>query len=73
MREVVCPSESDFNTFPDETLGITDGDLLEPLVVNVFYHLRLSRSSTTFAYHGANLKDCRIDRPRTLTKSVTVE
>jgi glutamine---fructose-6-phosphate transaminase (isomerizing) len=53
-------------TISDDTIFIPKVDpILYPLLETVPIHL--------FAYHIANLKECDIDKPRNLAKSVTVE
>ena len=67
--KVIClatQGDTKIETISDDTIFIPKVDpILYPLLETVPIHL--------FAYHIANLKECDIDKPRNLAKSVTVE
>ncbi len=53
--------------------GIVDEVIYVPKVEEVFYPLVLAIPLQLFAYHMADLRECDVDKPRNLAKSVTVE
>ncbi|MBU0457366.1 MAG: glutamine--fructose-6-phosphate transaminase (isomerizing) [Nanoarchaeota archaeon] len=52
---------------------ISDDIIYVPKVEEIFYPLLITIPLQLFAYHIADLKECDIDKPRNLAKSVTVE
>jgi glutamine---fructose-6-phosphate transaminase (isomerizing) len=63
---VACEGDDKVAELADETIFVPDvEEYLQPLVTSVPLQL--------LAYHVALLRDCNVDRPRNLAKSVTVE
>ncbi len=56
---------SDAEKYVDENFEVPTLGIVEPILANVYLQL--------FAYHVADMKDRKIDKPRNLAKSVTVE
>ena len=58
----------------DETVRrISDDVIYIPKVEELWYPLLVAVPLQLFAYHIADLRQCDIDKPRNLAKSVTVE
>ncbi len=53
--------------------GIADDVLYVPAVAEMLYPLVLAVPLQLLAYHIADIKECDVDKPRNLAKSVTVE
>jgi len=63
---VACEGDDKVADLADETIFVPDvEEYLQPLVTSIPLQL--------LAYHVALLRDCNVDRPRNLAKSVTVE
>ncbi len=63
---IVPEGDTEVMKYTDRTLTYSDpGALYSPIPISVTLQL--------LAYHAANLRDCSIDKPRNLAKSVTVE
>ncbi|HLC52122.1 MAG TPA: glutamine--fructose-6-phosphate transaminase (isomerizing), partial [Candidatus Nanoarchaeia archaeon] len=61
-------------TIGDETIKkISDDIIYVPEIEESFYPFVITIPLQLFAYHIANLKECDVDKPRNLAKSVTVE
>jgi glutamine---fructose-6-phosphate transaminase (isomerizing) len=61
-------------TFGDEKIkGICDDVIFVPKVDSILYPLVCIIPLQLFAYHMADYRECDIDKPRNLAKSVTVE
>ncbi len=57
----------------EEIKEVSDDIIYVPKVEEIFYPLVCCIPLQLFAYHIADLKECDIDKPRNLAKSVTVE
>jgi glucosamine--fructose-6-phosphate aminotransferase (isomerizing) len=63
---VVTKGDKEIKKIADEVIEIPEADeLIIPIIANIPLQL--------LSYHIANLKNCEIDQPRNLAKSVTVE
>ena len=63
---VVTKGDKEIKKIADEVIEIPEADeLIIPILANIPLQL--------LSYHIANLKNCEIDQPRNLAKSVTVE
>ncbi len=61
-------------TVGDERIkNVSDDVIYIPQVDDILYPLVITVPLQLFAYHVADLKECDIDKPRNLAKSVTVE
>jgi glutamine---fructose-6-phosphate transaminase (isomerizing) len=52
---------------------VSDDVIYVPQVEELLYPLVITIPLQLFAYHIADLKECDVDKPRNLAKSVTVE
>ena len=63
---VVTKGDKEIKKIADDVIEIPEADeLIIPIIANIPLQL--------LSYHIANLKNCEIDQPRNLAKSVTVE
>ena len=63
---VVTKGDKEIKKIADDVIEIPEADeLIIPILANIPLQL--------LSYHIANLKNCEIDQPRNLAKSVTVE
>jgi len=63
---IVTKGDKEIKKIADDVIEIPEADeLIIPILANIPLQL--------LSYHIANLKNCEIDQPRNLAKSVTVE
>ena len=63
---IVTKGDKEIKKIADDVIEIPEADeLIIPIIANIPLQL--------LSYHIANLKNCEIDQPRNLAKSVTVE
>jgi glucosamine--fructose-6-phosphate aminotransferase (isomerizing) len=63
---IVTKGDKEIKKIADDVIEIPESDeLIIPILANIPLQL--------LSYHIANLKNCEIDQPRNLAKSVTVE
>ncbi|MDO8656372.1 MAG: glutamine--fructose-6-phosphate transaminase (isomerizing), partial [Nanoarchaeota archaeon] len=67
-RVIVIATEGD-----EKMSKIADDIIYVPKVDEIFYPFIIAIPLQLFAYHIADMKECDVDKPRNLAKSVTVE
>ena len=66
-------SDIQFTSGDEKIKKVSDDVIYIPEVQEILYPLIVAIPLQLFAYHVADLRDCDVDKPRNLAKSVTVE